>query len=156
MLVDVVNYLPDDILTKVDRASMAVSLEVRTPFLNRGLFELAWSLPWSMKVDAREGKRILRELLYTYVPRELVQRPKSGFAMPIGRWLGTDLRDWAEASLSSTRLREEGIFNVPEVRRRWDEHLAGRRDHETFLWSVLMFLGWQERQGDSRHHSTEA
>ncbi|MEM7353723.1 MAG: asparagine synthase (glutamine-hydrolyzing) [Acidobacteriota bacterium] len=144
MLLDVTNYLPDDLLAKVDRASMAVSLEVRTPFLNRALFELAWSLPWSMKVGPREGKRILRELLTTYVPRELVERPKSGFAMPIGRWLGSDLRDWAEASLSRTRLQAEGIFDVPEVRRRWAEHLAGRRDHDTFLWSVLMYQGWRE------------
>ena len=143
MLVDTANYLPDDVLTKVDRASMAVSLEMRTPFLSRDLFTLAWSLPMNFKAGSGQGKRILRDLLYEMVPRQLVDRPKSGFSIPAGRWLRTGLRDWAESGLSSAALANAEIFNVKEVRRRWDEHLSGRRDHECFLWSVLMYQGWR-------------
>lgn len=143
MLTDTGNYLPDDILAKVDRASMAVSLEIRTPFLSRELFSLAWSMPMEFKVSEGQGKRILRDLLYTMVPREIVDRPKAGFAAPVGRWLRSDLRDWAESLLSPKMLSDAGDFEVDEVRRRWSEHLSGRRDHETFLWSVLMYQGWR-------------
>jgi asparagine synthase (glutamine-hydrolysing) len=144
MLLDTGQYLPGDLLTKVDRASMAVSLELRTPYLSRDLFRLAWSLPLHLKLGDGNGKRVLRDLLYRHVPRDLVDRPKAGFAIPAGRWLRGGLRDWAEAGLAEPRLRDCGVLDVTEVRRRWQEHLAGRRDHEPFLWSVLMFKGWRD------------
>jgi asparagine synthase (glutamine-hydrolysing) len=144
MLVDTGNYLPDDVLTKVDRASMAVSLEVRTPFLNKALFAFAWQLPPAARIAGDQGKRILRELLYSYVPRALVDRPKTGFAVPIGRWLRSGrIRDWAETLLDERAVRDTGILNAAEVRRRWHEHVGGQRDHASFLWSVLMFQGWR-------------
>lgn len=143
MLVDTANYLPDDVLTKVDRATMAVSLEVRTPFLNKALFDFAWALPDEDRAHAGEGKRLLRALLHTLVPRELVDRPKSGFAIPIGRWMRQgELRDWVEAGLRDERLRDAGILQMDEMRRRWAEHLSGRRNHDSFIWSVMMFQGW--------------
>ncbi|OYW52278.1 MAG: asparagine synthase (glutamine-hydrolyzing) [Hyphomicrobium sp. 32-62-53] len=148
MLLDAVNYMPDDVLVKVDRASMAVALEMRTPFLSRELYALAWSLPMEFKVGAGQGKRILRELLYTMVPRDIVDRPKSGFAIPVGRWLRTGLRDWAEEGLSISALTDAGIFDVKEVRHRWSEHLSGRRDYEAFLWAVLMYQGWRRAKSD--------
>jgi len=142
MLVDTGNYLPDDILAKVDRASMAVSLETRTPYLERDLFRFAWSLPLEWRGGSGEGKPILRELLYRRVPRELVDRPKAGFSIPLGRWLRDGLRDWAESELSEDALAASGLLTAPIIRARWAEHLAGKRDHETLLWNVLMFLGW--------------
>lgn len=148
MLMDTANYLSDDVLTKVDRASMAVSLEVRTPFLNKAVFEFAWSLPKEDRAHAGQGKRLLRDLLHTYVPRELVDRPKSGFAVPIGRWMRQgELRDWVEAGLDDRALRDAGVLHMPEVRRRWAEHLAGNRNHDSFLWSVMMFQGWLAKAG---------
>ena len=144
MLADTVNYLPDDILVKVDRAAMGVSLETRAPFLDHRLFEFLWSLPLSFRVRRGGSKRILREILYRYVPRELVERPKAGFALPIHAWLRGPLRDWAEALLDAGRLRREGYFDPARVRRTWDEHLAGRRNRQYDLWSILMFQAWQE------------
>ena len=147
MLLDTTNYLPDDVLTKVDRASMAASLELRTPFLNADVFDFCWSLPHEMKVSGGQGKSILRRILYKHVPQELVDRPKAGFAIPIGRWLRTGLRDWAEEQLSAGRLQRSGILNVREIRRRWQLHLTGRGSEEGLLWSVLMFQGWLDAQG---------
>ena len=144
MLLDTGQYLHDDVLTKVDRASMAVSLETRTPFLNRKLFDLAWRLPHRFKAEGGEGKRVLRALLYRHVPRAIVDRPKAGFAVPIGRWLRGPLGDWAESHLSEESLHRNGIFNVAHVRALWQEHRKGRRDHETQLWSVLMYQSWHD------------
>lgn len=146
MLLDTANYLPDDVLTKVDRASMAVALEVRTPFLSREVFELAWRLPPSMKLNGTQGKAILRELLYLHVPRTLVDRPKTGFGVPVGRWMRTGLRDWVESLLDAAALRDAGVFDVQGVRRLWSDHQSGRRDHETQLWSILMYQGWRGSQ----------
>lgn len=146
MLLDTGNYLPDDVLTKVDRASMAASLELRTPFLNRELFYLAWQLPLSMKLGQGQGKRVLREILYRHVPQSLVDRPKAGFAIPIGRWLRGDLQDWAESLLSAQALGQSNIFDIAAVRKLWLEHLSGRRDHESFLWSLLMYQSWRLHQ----------
>ncbi len=146
MLVDTMNYMPDDVLVKVDRAAMAVALETRTPYLERDLYRFAWSLPAEMRAGAGIGKRLLREMLYARVPRELVDRPKAGFAIPVGRWLRTGLRDWAESELSCASLERSGLLDAAEVRQRWAEHLSGKRDHETLLWNVLMFQAWHSRQ----------
>jgi len=142
MLVDTITYLPDDILVKVDRASMSVGLETRAPFLDHQLFEFAWSLPQSYRVGPKGGKLLLRNLLSRYVPSSLIERPKSGFAVPIGRYLRGPLRDWAEGLLDPHRLSREGLFDVRVVRGAWQEHLSGRRNRQYDLWSVLMFQGW--------------
>lgn len=147
MFLDFVSYLPGDILTKVDRASMAVSLETRAPFLDYKLIEFAWSLPRSYRVRKGVTKWILRELLYRYVPAELVERPKMGFAVPMDSWLRGPLRDWAETYLGEERLTEEGYLDVKAVRQKWLEHLSGERDRQYYLWDVLMFESWLENQG---------
>lgn len=144
MLADTVNYLPDDILVKIDRAAMGVSLETRAPFLDHRLFEFLWSLPLAFRIGPRGGKQILRDILNRYVPRKLVERPKSGFALPIHDWLRGPLRDWGESLLDETRLYQEGYFDAVSVRQAWDEHMSGRRNRQYELWSILMFQSWQE------------
>lgn len=143
MLLDSLVYLPDDILVKVDRASMAVSLEARAPLLDYRLFEFAWRVPLEFKVRDGKTKWLLRELLYRYVPREMVDRPKAGFEVPIGAWLRGPLRPWAEEMLDERRLRSEGFLSADHVRQTWREHLEGR-DWSTRLWTVLMFESWLE------------
>jgi asparagine synthase (glutamine-hydrolysing) len=144
MYLDMTSYLPDDILVKVDRATMAVSLEGRIPLLDPRVIELAWRLPVEWKVRGGEGKWLLRKLLYKHVPQSLVDRPKMGFGLPIDAWLRGPLREWAEALLDEDRLRREGIFEPAIVRKRWREHLDGRGLHHADLWNALMFQAWLE------------
>jgi asparagine synthase (glutamine-hydrolysing) len=146
MALDGLTYLPDDILVKVDRAAMAVSLETRTPFLDRRVVEFAWSLPLRMKIRNKQGKWLLRRLLDKYVPRELVERPKMGFSIPLDTWLRGPLQDWAENLLGEDRLRREGYLDPVPIRAEWKTHLAGQASYGYRLWSVLMFQAWLEKQ----------
>ena len=146
MLMDAVSYLPDDILVKVDRASMAVGLESRAPFLNHHVVAFALRIPTAMKVRNGQGKWLLRQVLHRYVPKELIERPKMGFGIPIGTFLRGALRPWAEELLDEKRLKEEGFFHTGAIREKWMEHLSGRRNWQYDLWAVLMFQSWLEAQ----------
>ena len=146
MYLDTMTYLPDDILCKVDRAAMGVGLETRAPFLDHRVVELAWKLPVRMKIRDGQGKWMLRRILYKYVPRELIERPKQGFAVPLGEWLRGPLRDWAEHLLEPVRLANEGYFQPEIIQQKWQEHISGKYNQEHSLWSVLMFQAWLETQ----------
>lgn len=147
MFLDSVTYLPDDILVKLDRASMGVGLETRVPLLDHRIFEFAWQLPLRMKVRGRRSKWLLRKVLHKYVPPALVDRPKTGFGIPIHEWLRRPLREWAEALLGGARLQREGFLNPEPIRRKWAEHLTGRRNWGFAIWNVLMFQAWLEAEG---------
>lgn len=144
MLLDTSGYLPDDILVKLDRATMAVSLEGRVPYLDHRVVEFAWRLPLAMRVRGATGKWILRRVLDRYVPRSMVERPKMGFGVPIGAWLRGPLREWAEELLAADRIRREGYLRPELVRAVWADHLSGRRNRQYELWDVLMFQSWLE------------
>ena len=141
---DTMSYLPNDILTKVDRASMAVSLEIRVPLLDHQLVQHGWSLPLSAKLRGNKSKWVLRQILYQHLPTELVDRQKQGFAIPLNDWLRGTLRDWAESLLDENKLRTQGFFDPMMVRRCWQKHLSGRHESHDRLWSILMFQAWHE------------
>jgi asparagine synthase (glutamine-hydrolysing) len=145
MYFDTVQYLPDDVLTKVDRASMAVSLEARVPLLDHRVVEFAWRLPLSYRLRSGVGKWILRQVLYRYVPRRLVERPKKGFAVPLCAWLCGPLRDWAESLLDERLLRDDGLWNSAVVHSWWNALLAGDCRRESAVWLILMFQAWRNR-----------
>ncbi|SMC76136.1 asparagine synthase (glutamine-hydrolyzing) [Pedobacter africanus] len=142
MGLDMLTYLPDDVLVKVDRAAMANSLETRVPFLDHRIVEFAWQVPLNYKLKDGMGKWLLREVLYKYVPKELIERPKMGFSIPIDSWLRGPLKDWAEDLLDEGKMIQEGILNVKPIRTKWIEHLSGKRNWQHHLWTVLMFQAW--------------
>jgi len=151
-----VQYLPDDVLTKVDRASMAVSLEARVPLLDHRLVEFAWCLPMLMKRRGGTAKWALRQMLYKYVPRDLVDRPKMGFGAPVAGWLRGPLRDWAEALLESDRLVSEGFFAAAPITKSWQAFLGGDDRLREPLWGILMFQSWYEMNQFDTAHSIAA
>jgi asparagine synthase (glutamine-hydrolysing) len=155
MYCDAVSYLPGDILCKVDRAAMAVSLETRVPFLDHRVAELAARIPLSMKIEGGTGKAILRKLLFKHVPRHHFDRPKAGFAVPVGEWIKGPLRPWAEELLSTSRLAADGYFDAELVRRRWESHLGGQKDSAQALWTVLMFQAWLAENRDAAPGASE-
>jgi asparagine synthase (glutamine-hydrolysing) len=146
MLFDTINYLPDDILVKVDRAGMAASLETRIPFLDHNVYEFAWQIPFEYKIRNGNSKWLLRQLLYRYVPEKLIERPKMGFAVPIDSWLRGPLKDWAENLLDERKIKEQGFFKSEVISKRWNEHINGSRNWHFQLWTVLMFQQWYEYQ----------
>jgi asparagine synthase (glutamine-hydrolysing) len=151
---DFVHYLPDEILTKVDRAAMSVSLETRIPLLDHRIVEFAWSLPNCFRQRRGKGKWLLRQLLQEYLPRSLVERPKQGFAAPVEEWIRGELRSWAEELLSESRLKQTGYFQEKCVRQKWSDHLASRRDLGRPLWNVLMFQSWLEQNETAKRKAT--
>ena len=144
MIKDLTGYLPTDILTKVDRTTMSTSLEARTPFLDKEIVKFALSLPLEYKIRSETGKSVLRDVLYKYVPRNMIERPKMGFGFPLEEWMRGELRAWCESLLNENKLKEDGYFNYKLIREKWNEHLTGNTDWHHQLWNVLIFQAWLE------------
>jgi asparagine synthase (glutamine-hydrolysing) len=147
MYADATSYMPDDILAKVDRASMSVSLETRVPFLDHHVAAIAARVPLDQKIVGGRTKHVLRQVLYRHAPRVMFERPKAGFAMPVGEWLRGPLRDWAEDLLDPVQMRHEGYLDEAPIRQRWQRHLAGTAEDTQALWPVLMFQAWLRQGG---------
>jgi asparagine synthase (glutamine-hydrolysing) len=147
MLTDLLYYLPEDVLTKVDRASMAVSLEVRVPILDHRVVEFSWRLPLRFKIRNAVSKWALRRILYKYVPAELLERPKMGFGIPLGEWLRGPMLEWAEDLLAQSALEQHGLLHAQPIRQTWQEHVSGRKNWEYRLWPVLAFQDWYAQSG---------
>lgn len=146
MYLDAITYLPDDILTKVDRAAMGVSLETRIPFLDHRIVEFANTLPIDFKIQSGQGKWLLRQVLYRYIPPALIERPKMGFSVPIGDWLRASMREWTESLLCSEQLQNQGFLNPKLIRQTWESHLSGEKNHQYPLWNIIMFQAWLEKE----------
>jgi asparagine synthase (glutamine-hydrolysing) len=146
MFCDTMTYLPDDILCKVDRAAMATSLETRVPFLDHRIAEFAWKLPLNMKIRDGQGKWILRKILSNNIPKELIDRPKTGFGIPVGKWLRGPLKEWADDLLNPSRINAEGYFYEGLITKIWNQHLDGSHDWTAKLWTILMFQAWLSEQ----------
>ena len=146
MYLDSINYLQDDILCKLDRASMFNSLETRVPFLDEKVVELAWKMPLKTKIKNGLGKWPLRKILSNYVPEDLIDKPKVGFSIPLGKWLRGPLKDWADSLLDENRLNTEGNFSGAIVKKIWSDHLLEKQDHSNCLWGILMFQAWFEKK----------
>ena len=144
MYLDAMAYLPDDILVKVDRAAMHVSLETRAPYLDHRVAEFAWTLPLHMKIRNGEGKYLLRRVLDRHVPRRLIDRLKTGFGVPVGSWLRGPLKEWTEEMLNPNKIKQQGFFNPNPIRQKWNEHLSEKRNWSSQLWNILMFQAWLE------------
>ena len=145
MYLDISTYLTDDILCKVDRAAMSVSLETRAPFLDYNLVEFAWNLPLDMKIRNGEGKWILKQILRRYIPNKLIDRPKMGFGIPMEFWLRGPLREWAELLLNKKSITEDGFFNYDIVKDLWDDHISGKKNNQYVLWNILVFQSWKSK-----------
>ena len=145
MYLDQTGYLPGDNLAKVDRASMAVSLETRLPILSHEVVDLAWRIPVSMKVKNNVSKWALRKVLYKYVPQEMIDRPKMGFSVPVAKWLRGELKEWAEDLLATIDM-SGGILQKQVIQKAWDDHISGKRDNSHRLWTVLMYISWSENR----------
>jgi asparagine synthase (glutamine-hydrolysing) len=150
---DTLTYLPDDILTKVDRASMAMALEVRVPLLDHRVVELSWRLPQRFKLRGGRGKWLLRQIAYKYVPKGLLERPKMGFGIPIDEWLRGPLKQWASDLLSPLALNRIGLLDPVPIAEKWAEHQTGARNWQHFLWNVLMFEAWNASYRPSQSSS---
>jgi asparagine synthase (glutamine-hydrolysing) len=142
MATDTIDYLPGDILTKIDRAAMSTSLETRIPFLDHRIVEWAWSLPQHFKINETKGKKILHNLLYRYVPKALLERQKQGFDIPVGQWVKDELRDWAEHLMAEDSIKYTGVFHPNKIRRFWESHRNGIFDESFTIWTVLMLQAW--------------
>jgi asparagine synthase (glutamine-hydrolysing) len=148
MYLDALTYLPDDILVKVDRAAMGVSLESRVPLLDHRVIELAWKIPLNWKIKNGQGKWLLRQVLYKYVPKELIERPKMGFGVPIDSWLRGPLKSWASELLNESRIKQEDFFENEPIQKKWKEHQAGEHNWQYYLWDILMFQSWLEKNNN--------